>query len=354
MNQIPDKEDKVLAIDIGQGTQDILLYDPQKNIENCISLILPSPTALYGKMIETATSDLYIYGSTIGGGLLSKAIQKHISKGYAIYMDPEAAASVRDDLDRVRKLGITIGSPPEPFTGQELLLREINLPLLREFLAHFSEEMDVATIAIAVQDHGTSPDGSSDRLFRFAMLTKQLSEHNNPEHCAYWADEVPQCFTRMRSLANAVKKEFSGKIVLMDTALCALLGCMEDRPVPYLIVNAGNDHTLCAIVGDNKIHALLEHHTALLSAEKLRSLLIRFAEGTVSHQEVFEDCGHGALYINKSVVSPVDHIIVTGPHREIMRLTGLPVTFAAPAGNMMLTGPIGLVKASKYKNLIAV
>ena len=49
------------------------------------------------------------------------------------------------------------------------------------------------------------------------------------------------------------------------------------------------------------------------------------------------------IYIS-AVISPIEHIIVTGPHREKMRLTGLPVTFAAPGGNMMLTGPIGLVK----------
>ena len=52
--------------------------------------------------------------------------------------------------------------------------------------------------------------------------------------------------------------------------------------MPYLIVNAGNDHTLCAIVRNNKIDALLEHHTALLSTEKLRQLIIRFAKGEVS------------------------------------------------------------------------
>lgn len=353
MNLLPEIEQKILAIDIGQGTQDILLYDPQKNIENCISLILPSPTALYGKTIENAAGDFYIYGSTIGGGLLSSAIKKHLKRGYAVYMEPEAAASIRDNLDSVRRLGITIGSPPEPFKGQELQLSEVNLPLLKEFLAYFSEAMDVAAIAIAVQDHGTSPDGSSDRLFRFEMLAKQLTAHQNPVQCAYWAEEVPPLFTRMTSLVKTIKKDFSGKVLVMDTALCAVLGCMEDHPAPYLIVNAGNDHTMCAIVENNKVAALLEHHTALLSAEKLRNLLIRFAEGTVSHQEVFEDWGHGALYINKCVISPIEHIIVTGPHREIMRLTGLPVTFAAPAGNMMLTGPIGLVKACKYKNLTA-
>jgi uncharacterized protein (DUF1786 family) len=351
VNLLPETEHKILAIDIGQGTQDILLYDPQKNIENCISLILPSPTALYGKIIERAAGDLYMYGSTIGGGMLTGAIKKHLKKGHAVYMEPEAAASIRDNLDRVRSLGIQIGRPPEPFNGQELQLREVNLPLLKDFLAHFSEAMDVAAIAIAVQDHGTSPEGSSDRLFRFAMLAKQLSEHNNPEQCAYWAEEVPPFFTRMTSLVKTIKKDFSGKVLVMDTALCAVLGCMQDHPVPYLIVNAGNDHTMCALVENNRVAALLEHHTAMLSPEKLRNLIIRFSKGEVTHQEIFDDWGHGALYINKSSSAPVEHIIATGPLREKIRLTGLHVTFAAPGGNMMLTGPIGLIKACTFKTL---
>ena len=35
---------KILAIDIGAGTQDVLLYDAQLTPENCISMILPTPT----------------------------------------------------------------------------------------------------------------------------------------------------------------------------------------------------------------------------------------------------------------------------------------------------------------------
>lgn len=350
MNLLPEIKYKILAIDIGQGTQDILLYDPRKNIENCISLILPSPTALYAKRIESAAGDLYIEGSTIGGGMLSSAIKLHIKKGYTVYMEPEAAASIRDNLDRVRMLGIIIGRPPEMFTGQKLCLTEINLPLLREFLGHFSETMEVAIIAIAVQDHGASPAGNSDRLFRFEMLAKLLLEHNEPGLCAYWAEEVPPFFTRMTSLVKAIKKDFSGNVLVMDTALCAVLGCMEDHTDPYLIVNAGNDHTLCVIVENNRITALLEHHTALLSPNKLRDLIIRFAKSEVSHQEIFEDWGHGVLYSRKSSPLSIKHIIATGPLREKIRLTGLHVTFAAPGGNMMLTGPIGLIKACTAKD----
>jgi uncharacterized protein (DUF1786 family) len=72
---------KILAIDIGQGTQDILLYDPAKNIENCISFILPSPTTLYSRIIERCSQDLYIQGSTIGGGRLTGALINHLKKG---------------------------------------------------------------------------------------------------------------------------------------------------------------------------------------------------------------------------------------------------------------------------------
>lgn len=34
---------KILAIDIGAGTQDILFYDDEKELENSIKLVLPSP-----------------------------------------------------------------------------------------------------------------------------------------------------------------------------------------------------------------------------------------------------------------------------------------------------------------------
>jgi uncharacterized protein (DUF1786 family) len=32
---------RILCIDVGHGTQDILLYDSEKNLENCTQLIIP-------------------------------------------------------------------------------------------------------------------------------------------------------------------------------------------------------------------------------------------------------------------------------------------------------------------------
>lgn len=340
---------KILAIDIGQGTQDILLYDPAKNIENCISLILPSPTALYSRIIERCAQDLYIHGSTIGGGRLTGALKNHLKKGYRVFMEAEAAASVRDNLDSVRRLGINIGRPSGDFNGTQLFIKEVDISLLKGFLANFAEDMDVETVAVAVQDHGVSAEGKSDREFRFDVIARRLREDNAPASFAYWAEEVPPFFTRMTSLVKSLRKEFSGPVLIMDTAFCAVLGCMEEYQSPSLIVNVGNDHTLCVLLKEGKIDGLLEHHTGMLKPEKLRDLVTRFSRRDITCREVYEDGGHGALYMSNAPFS-YEQIIVTGPNREKMRLTGLPVVFAAPGGNMMLTGPLGLVRACQLKS----
>jgi len=340
---------KILAIDIGQGTQDILLYDPAKNIENCISLILPSPTALYSRIIERCAQDLYIHGSTIGGGRLTGALKNHLKKGYRVFMEAEAAASVRDNLDSVRRLGINIGRPSGDFNGTQLFIKEVDISLLKGFLANFAEDMDVETVAVAVQDHGVSAEGKSDREFRFDVIARRLREDNAPASFAYWAEEVPPFFTRMTSLVKSLRKEFSGPVLIMDTAFCAVLGCMEEYQSPSLIVNVGNDHTLCVLLKEGKIDGLLEHHTGMLKPEKLRDLVTRFSRRDITCRKVYEDGGHGALYMSNAPFS-YEQIIVTGPNREKMRLTGLPVVFAAPGGNMMLTGPLGLVRACQLKS----
>ena len=36
---------QILTVDIGTGTQDILLFDSERTPENCLKLVMPSPTA---------------------------------------------------------------------------------------------------------------------------------------------------------------------------------------------------------------------------------------------------------------------------------------------------------------------
>jgi uncharacterized protein (DUF1786 family) len=64
------KESGILAIDIGGGTQDILLYDPDQPLENSIKLVLPSPTVVVAGKIRAATAakrPVFLSGQVMGG-----------------------------------------------------------------------------------------------------------------------------------------------------------------------------------------------------------------------------------------------------------------------------------------------
>ena len=47
---------KILCIDVGTGTQDILLFDSSTEVENCLKLVMPSPTQLVASRIRAATA----------------------------------------------------------------------------------------------------------------------------------------------------------------------------------------------------------------------------------------------------------------------------------------------------------
>ena len=62
---------QILTVDIGTGTQDVLLFDSERELENCFKLVLPSPTVVTANRIRAATAArrrLVLQGVTMGGG----------------------------------------------------------------------------------------------------------------------------------------------------------------------------------------------------------------------------------------------------------------------------------------------
>ena len=338
---------KILAIDIGAGTQDILLFDSRMRIENCASLVLPTPSKIFAEKLKRMEGDVYIYGDTIGGGSLIGAALRHMKKGHRVAMEERAAYSIRNDLDEVKSMGIEIGTREQYPSFQTLEIREIDLPFLREFFSRFEESLDVDAIGIAVQDHGVAPKGVSDRAFRFENMEKMLRKDNRPEAFHYSEDSVPAHYLRMKSAVNAVRKTSSAPLVVMDTAFSAILGCMDEGRGPSLVVNAGNGHTIAALIVEGRIEGLYEHHTHELTPQKLENELRRFIRGELTNKEVFEENGHGAVTLRPFSGDP--EILVTGPNREIFKGTSLNFVYAAPAGSTMMTGPMGLIKATKFR-----
>jgi len=351
---------KILAIDIGAGTEDILLYDDEKqNIENCVKIVLPSPSQVFATKVRTATlqgNDLFIKGDTIGGGAFSYALRKHIEAGYRVSMTENAAYTVRNNLDQVKKMGIEIiqDAEPESFEGETIFLEEININKLHRFLKFFEEPFsDIDFVAIAVQDHGVFPQEMSNRRFRIKKIRELLKKNPKPEALAFREKEIPQYYPRMKSAVQASKRQLpNAQVLVMDTSLDAILGCLMDPVIekadPILAVNVGNGHAMVAIISSGEINSILEHHTRLLNPQKIERILIDFADGKVSDEEVFEDNGHGMFYLNKPPgFSEIEEVVVTGPNREVFAKTNLQVHFATPAGDVMMTGPIGLIEATK-------
>jgi len=354
---------KILAIDIGAGTKDILLYDSEKkNIENCIKMVLPSPTQTFAtkiKQVTTEGKDIFVNGDTIGGGALTSALKAHIEKGLRVVVTESAAYTIRNVLEEVKQLGIEVvteDNETQEFRGETITLEEINLNQLQLFLEGFGETFtDIEVVAIAVQDHGVFPAGVSNRKFRIQKMRELLKEKPKPENLAFREEEIPPCFLRMKSAAQASRRQLpNAKVLLMDTSPDALLGCLKDpiaeKANPVLVVNAGNGHTMASIISNGEIVGMLEHHTRLLSPQKIERLLVDFANGDLSDDDVFKDNGHGLFYLSNPLgFSRIEKVVATGPNRNILSQTKFPVYFAAPGGDVMMTGPVGLIEAAKNK-----
>jgi uncharacterized protein (DUF1786 family) len=110
------------------------------------------------------------------------------------------------------------------------------------------------------------------------------------------------------------------------------------------VVNLGNAHTFAALVKGDRLWGIYEHHTGLLDKVKLFSQLARFQAGELTNDEVFADAGHGCAYApGYQRQQPFRFTVITGPRRRLAQ--GWPGVFAAPFGDMMLTGCFGLAAA---------
>ena len=355
---------KILAIDIGAGTEDVLLYDDRKSsVENCIKMVLPSPCQTFATKVRTATRhcrDLFVRGDTIGGGPFSHALKQHVMEGFRVFMTESAAYTVRNSLKQVKDAGIEIvpESGPKNFEGETIVLEEVNIDKLREFLKCFGESfLDIDFVAVAVQDHGVFPEEMTNRQFRITKIRERMEKNPKPEAFAYMENEIPPYYPRMRSAVQASKRQLpDAQVLVMDTSPDAILGCLMDPAVKnadlVLAVNVGNGHTMAAIVSKGEVTAVLEHHTRLLNPEKMEKLLRDFADGKLSNEKVFDDNGHGMFYLKKAPgYSGIKKVVVTGPNRKILAKASMPVHFATPAGDVMMSGPIGLVEATKRRFL---
>lgn len=353
---------RILAVDIGTGTQDVLLFDTDLHTENCFKMVMPSPTMMIARRVKEATRrgnvPLLLTGVTMGGGPCHWAVRDHAAAGNPVFATESAARTFDDNLDGVRAQGIEIVSDDEAgrlgVGYSDLLaldLHDFDYNLLARSFESFGLDLDLDGVAVAVFDHGSAPPDVSDRQFRFDYLDERIRQHNRLSAFAFPADSVPAIMTRLQAVTrSAISTGLPAHVPLMvmDTAPAAVLGATLDARVALrdqtLVANVGNFHTLAFRLGVSGIEGVFEHHTGFLDAPKLDGLIEQLADGSLTHTDVFDDHGHGALVYCETPLE-LDTLAVTGPRRSLMRDSRLPVYFAVPFGDMMIAGCFGLVRA---------
>jgi uncharacterized protein (DUF1786 family) len=372
---------RLLAVDVGTGTQDILLFDTDLEAENCFKLVMPSPTMMVARAAKAATrrgDPLLLTGVTMGGGPSAWATRDHVQAGYTVYATPDAARSFNDDLEAVAaEMGVQIVSEDEALALQQrdgishVTLTDFDYPAIARAFASFgldlSDDHRIDGVAVAVFDHGNAPPGYSDRQFRFDYLAERLAEktEKNPtaerpawfSTFAFPAAHIPAIMTRMQAVADAYAADAVGvPLIVMDTAPAAVLGALLDPRVGQreglIVANVGNFHTLAFRLGPQRIEGIFEHHTGLIDQARLDDLIAGLAGGTLTHETIFDDHGHGALlYTQEPMPSlhgrrqQLDFLGITGPRRSLMRTSRHSPYFAVPFGDMMIAGCFGLVRA---------
>ncbi len=353
---------QILTVDIGTGTQDIFLYDSNLDIENGFKLVLPSPTMMVHRRLKQSLpsrTPILLTGHQMGGGPSAWAIEEYTRAGIPVYMTPNAATTLNDELDKVEKLGIKIVSEEESkkLGVKSLELKDFDFELISKTFADYGVSLkDLEAIAVAVFDHGNAPVGVSDRQFRFDYLDERIHEKNSLAAFAYLSSDIPKIMTRLQSVVDSAGA-LPCPLVVMDTAPAAVLGATFDPVVAKcehkIIVNIGNFHTIAFRMLGEKIEGVFEHHTGEIDLPKLEKYIRALADGSLKHQDIFDDMGHGALVYEASPFEfgkDAFDVVVTGPRRSMFvgakHASPLRAYFAAPFGDMMIAGCFGLLAAT--------
>jgi uncharacterized protein (DUF1786 family) len=332
-----------LCLDIGSGTQDVLLYSPDREIENCPKFVLPSPALQIGRRVEALRlkgENIWLHGSNMGGGV-TRFINGHLKAGLKVACTEKAAYTMADDLTRIPAMGIEMtDSCPDGFVP-------VRLTDFDEAWWHrFMEAAELPwpdEVAACAQDHGFHP-GQSNRMGRFKLWRTLLDEGGGrPEALVYRTP--PAMLTRLADLQADI-----GGGPVADTGAAAVLGALFVDEIERLsfergitLVNIGNSHLIAFLLHAGRIHGVYEQHTGCVDGEKLWRDLAAFRKGCLSFEQVFDDNGHGCLCLDlPAEAGGFEPTFVLGPRRGM--LDGYDVEFPSPGGDMMLAGCFGLIK----------
>ena len=283
----------VLCLDIGSGTQDALLARPGLEYENWPRFVLPSPARMVAQRIRELTllrRGLWLHGGNMGGGF-GQALKEHLAAGLSATATPDAAKAIHDNADVVRNMGVELCEEC-PKNSVPVFLTDY-APEFWAGLLRLSSLPQPHLVLAGAQDHGYHAYGN--RQGRMQSWRALLTTSADPASWIYPAP--PSSLTRLLTL----HEKTGGPVA--DTGACALLGALCEPEVlarsfreGITIINAGNSHTVAALVYQGKVRGIYEHHTGMRDLEQLLEDLKQFRLSWLPSEEVQASGGHGTAF----------------------------------------------------------
>jgi len=343
---------RFLILDIGAGTMDVLFHDTDSELY--YKAVTKSPTLHLAEKAAGLPKNLVITGKEMGGGPISEVLIQRAQEGEVV-MSVSSAATVHHNLDKVRSWGIKIVEDAQANALQDgnrysvLTIGDLEIERLKHLFKGLGVSFSFDVVGICAQDHGTPPEGVSHLDYRHNIFEEILDKNPFPHALLYGSHEIPSTFNRLTSIAQSARALPVEEIYVMDSGMAAILGATMDsqarRKEKLLVLDVATSHTVGATMEQGEIGGFFEYHTRDITLERLEFLLPQLAEGHLEHQQILREGGHGAYTRKAFGFHAIEIIVATGPKRELLHGSWLPIVFGAPLGDNMMTGAVGVLEA---------
>ncbi len=347
---------RFLLVDIGAGTMDILHHDTESGAH--YKVVAKSPVLYMAEKAASLPGNILITGNEMGGGPITKVLTQR-AQDTNVIMSMSSAATIHHNVERVRSWGITVVEDEKAEDLRlsreysHLSINDLEVERIVHVMNGMGAPFSFDVVGICAQDHGVPPDGMSHLDYRHNIFKANLDKNPFPHTLLYKGDEVPGTMNRLTAIAESAQMLPTDEVYVMDSGMAAILGASMDsracQKKKILVLDIATSHTLGAAMDGEEIAGFFEYHTRDITLERLESLLRELGNGTLEHERILEEGGHGA-YVRKAFGFEAAEIIVaTGPKRSLMENSRLPIVRGAPLGDNMMTGTVGLLEAIRRR-----
>jgi uncharacterized protein (DUF1786 family) len=340
-----------LMLDIGAGTLDLLVVDGEDG--QSYKAVAKSPIRTVAEEIEATPGPLAVTGGEMGGGRITALLKERAATDKVVIAE-SAAATLHHDSERVAAWGLEIVSDADARLAAEtkemdhIHLADVQPQRIESIVTALGVPFEFQALAVCAQDHGVAPPGVSHLDYRHNLYAEALTRTPQPHTLLHRGEEVPESFNRLKTIAASAAKLPTEAVYVMDSGMAAITGAAQDRHAAEagcLVLDIATSHTVGASLRGEEVLGIFEYHTHDVTVAVLDDLLAGLAAGTLSHEAILAQGGHGA-FIREALERYLDGpIIITGPKRRLARDSSFDLIWGAPWGDNMMTGTVGLYTA---------